>query len=555
MLSGRRELRRSTGTADRKEAQLKALRYYLQCQELFLWLEMMTKKHREPVDGDEILEMDTSGEIRILKYFDPDSDSGGSTTELIEASDAFGNPLKVDFGGDKSLKAAKFEAETLAQLQAQSQAEKAELVKKFGDDPEGLKAALAQKITGSSSGSAPANPMTFNEVAEDYKQFRQSNIRKGRSRRVGKKVKEISSRTYEDELPKINLWKSYFGNQLIHEIHSHHIKEAAEWLDYLPSRMSQKGISVEEAIATAKLKSEEMIPASTYNKWAIVLRGILQRAKDLGATTEDLKNSIECYDAKANRDTERKPFTTEDLQKIFPGNAYGQNFGRKSTMVPMVAKFWLPLIAVFTGCRVEEIAQLMTDDVRNDPATKIDYLNVTDAELRADGELMKTKHKNSVRPVPIHTTLVEIGFLDFVKSRIADDDDESLFRLKLTSKDNYSSEFTKYFSRKTEQHRGFIERCGIETSGENPDKSRWSKSFHSFRHTVTTHLMAKGVPASTMSVVLGQSDENKFESAATYNHKTETDRLEMRRDVIELIEYREVDFDAIRWSEFKKSLD
>ena len=371
---------------------------------------------------------------------------------------------------------------------------------------------------------------------------------------MGKKAKEISQRTYEEELPRIELWKTHFGNQMFHDIQPHHIKEVAEWLDYFPSRMSQKGIDFQQAISTAQLKSGDMIPASTYNKWATVLRGILERAKDIGATDVDLKNSIECYNAKINRDTERKPFSEEDLQRIFSGSTYGQHFGNKSKAVPMEAKFWLPLVAVFTGCRVEEIAQLKVSDVRTDATTNISYFNVTNAELRADGELQTAKNKNSVRPVPVHPTLIESGLMDYIDD-LNCDDDESLFKLKLTAREDYSSAFTKYFSRKTEKHKGFIERCGIETSGVNPDKSRWSKSFHSFRHTVTTNLMAKGVPASTMSVVLGQSDENKFESAATYNHKTETDRLEMRKEVIELIEYREVDFGAIRWSEFKKSLE
>lgn len=544
LLGGKRELRKSTGTADRKKAQLKALRYYLQCQELFLWLGMMTKKRREPVGGDEILDIDADGEIKVFEYID--FDSQGSSTQIIEV-DAAGNPRKVDFGGETDLKAAKFELEVLEKLQAQSHERKMELVKEFSHDPEGLKAALGHTPS-SMSADVASNPLTFNQVADNYKEFRKSNIRTGRSRRAGKKAKEISLRTYEEELPRVELWKSCFNDQMFHEILPHQIKEVAEWLDYLPSRMSQKGISVEEAIAIAKLKSGEMIPASTYNKWATVLRGILQRGKDIGASNLDLKNSIECYDAKVNRDTERKPFSTEDLQKIFPGKEYGEHFGNKSKLVSMEAKFWLPLIAVLTGCRVEEIAQLTVSDLKTDPETNISYFNVTNEELRADGELKTTKNKNSVRPVPIHPILVDIGLLDYVKN--LHKHEGSLFKLKLTAREDYSSAFTKYFSRKTENHKGFIERCGIETSGQNPDGSRWSKSFHSFRHTVTTHLMAKGVPASTMSVVLGQSDENKFESASTYNHKEETDRLEMRRDVIEMIDYPNVDFKAISWSDF-----
>ena len=251
-------------------------------------------------------------------------------------------------------------------MQAQSYERKVELVKKFGDDPELLKAALGQLSTRSNEAALPDNPMSFEEVADDYKNFRRSNIRTGRSRRTGKKAKEITQRTYEEEIPRIELWKQHFGAQMFHEIQPRHIKEVAEWLDYLPSRMKQSGITVEDAIKVAKQKSGSKIPASTYNKWATALRGILQRAIDLGATDVDLKDSIECYDAKSNRDIERKPYSVDDMKMMFPGSTYGKNFGNQSENIPNSAKFWLPLVGAFTGCRVEEIAQLTVSDVKTD---------------------------------------------------------------------------------------------------------------------------------------------------------------------------------------------
>jgi len=552
----RKEIRRSTGTNEKSSAKLIALGYYLHYQKLFRRVEGMTKK-RPPVTGDEMLHLSVDGEITVMKYFDPVQkhplDDGSFTTELITGKDAFGNDLEVDFGGTGNLEAAKFEAETLAQLQAQSHDKKLELINKFGNDPELLKAALGQLSTSLPPQIAlPSNPMTFSEVADDYKGFRESNIRTGRKRRTGKKANDIAQLTYDEELPRIDLWQQHFDGQMVHEIQPRHIKEISEWLDYLPSRMKQKGISVSDAIAIAKRKKGEKIPASTYNKWATALRGLLQRAKDLGSTELDLKDSIECYDAKVNQDTTRLPFSDIDLNIIFPGPDYGKKyFGNRAGSVPQSAKFWLPLVAAFSGCRIEEIAQLTVSDVKHDSGTNIDYLRITNAESSADGGLKQAKHENSVRPLPVHSMLTTIGFSSFVADRARSGSDVSLFGLQRSTRGKYSTAASKYFSRKSAQHRGYLERCGIETAGTNADGSKWSKSFHSFRHNVSTILMGKGVPASNVSVVLGQNDENKFE-ATTYNHKTETDRLEMRQQIIEMIEYPSVNFGGISWQDLSK---
>ena len=67
------------------------------------------------------------------------------------------------------------------------------------------------------------------------------------------------------------------------------------------------------------------------------------------------------------------------------------------------AAYWLPIIALYTGARLEEIAQLRVTDVRQEP-----YLDGNDREQFAwvicvmQEEGLSTKNANSERRIPVH---------------------------------------------------------------------------------------------------------------------------------------------------------
>ncbi|MFO8087227.1 MAG: hypothetical protein R6T91_05385 [Bacteroidales bacterium] len=55
---------------------------------------------------------------------------------------------------------------------------------------------------------------------------------------------------------------------------------------------------------------------------------------------------------------QRKAFTTEDLIKIFNTNQY------LNDKLKHRYQFWLPVIGLFSGMRIEEICQLHLEDIR-----------------------------------------------------------------------------------------------------------------------------------------------------------------------------------------------
>jgi integrase len=123
------------------------------------------------------------------------------------------------------------------------------------------------------------------------------------------------------------------------------------------------------------------------------------------------------------------------------------------------ARYWLPILGVFTGARLNELCQLLVEDVDCDDG--IHFLNITN-----EGENQRVKNRSSKRKMPIHDGLVSLGFLEFVRHQRQAGETRLFPELKLSEYGYYSEDFSKWFSR-------YLKQIGIKT-----DKV----SFHSLRH-------------------------------------------------------------------------
>ena len=84
-----------------------------------------------------------------------------------------------------------------------------------------------------------------------------------------------------------------------------------------------------------------------------------------------------------------------------------------SKNIKMSHQFWLPMIGLFTGARVNEICQLNPQsDVIKDEKSGIWYFNLTNDDAGVDIE-KHHKNDNSKRKVPMHSKLIDCGFLDY----------------------------------------------------------------------------------------------------------------------------------------------
>ncbi|MEQ5875233.1 hypothetical protein J3455_11865 [Pseudoalteromonas sp. NFXS39] len=116
---------------------------------------------------------------------------------------------------------------------------------------------------------------------------------------------------------------------------------------------------------------------------------------------------------------------------------------------------WAILIMAFHGMRNEEVTSLHSSQIITDPDTSIVYIQV-----------QKGKTKNAKRKIPVHTTLIQNGFLEFVDTKI----DRNLF-------DFDSHQLTKHFN---------FFRQEFDIPLRDPDGSLIN--LYSFRHNVISAL-------------------------------------------------------------------
>ena len=203
---------------------------------------------------------------------------------------------------------------------------------------------------------------------------------------------------------------------------------------------------------------------------------------------------------------ERKPWMIDDLNKLFKTPIWvGTKLVKpslryeKGRRIMRDAYWWLPVIAIFTGMRLEEIAQLQRADLKR---TKdgIVYIQV------ADGEGKRLKTSSSTRDVPVHPTLADLGFAvlfeggnpqDRIFPELSPGGPQGKFGYQ------YSEDFTVY-RRKT----GLYEEL---------------KDFHSFRHTFATHLRRSIRDILMVGEIVGH--ETQQIETQTYTHPDVADKF------------------------------
>ncbi len=206
------------------------------------------------------------------------------------------------------------------------------------------------------------------------------------------------------------------------------------------------------------------------------------------------------------------PYSREDLQIIFStpvytGRASEARAGTKGDHVFKDAKFWVPLIGLFSGMRLGEIAQLHRTDLNS-----VDGVWVFDINRSEDAD-KKVKTDTSLRLVPVHHTLIDLGLLERRGDTALG---KQLFPEVEPGKNGfYSHNFSKWWSRYG------------NTFGFHGDK----KVFHSFRHLFTDALRDIEAPDYILKAILGHSDKS---ITASYGHGA---KLSLRQSYVDKISF------------------
>lgn len=224
-------------------------------------------------------------------------------------------------------------------------------------------------------------------------------------------------------------------------------------------------------------------------------------AKGLGSDVERKSGATR---VKAHE--QRDEMAVEDLQRIMSASWYAKGHGERTARGIYFSYrphyYWLPLLALFTGGRLNELAQLYLADIKTtDGGTPYidfnlegaDKLNVDDSDQPATTD-KSLKTISSAREIPIHKSLLELGFLEYCAALRKAGHVRLFPELKFDAKKGYGKAAGKWFNERFLGHNLKIERNG-------------RKTFHSLRHNYATALGAVGVPTTVKSDLMGHARE------------------------------------------------
>lgn len=209
---------------------------------------------------------------------------------------------------------------------------------------------------------------------------------------------------------------------------------------------------------SSKTKGQYLLAGSTFWKWAIKHDSHWRNdyaEKDNPFTGHELPK----VRAKDKAESARKAFTTEEIESLYAAASLSGN----GTLCDLM------MLGSYTGCRIEEIAQLHKDSIIT--VEGIRTFKITDSKTVA-----------GIREIPIHPSLAEV-----VDRLIGESTDG--FLLPSSSGNKYgirSDPHSKAFGR-LKKAQGFGSR----------------QVFHSVRAMVVTLLVRAGVPGPTVANIVG----------------------------------------------------
>jgi integrase len=230
----------------------------------------------------------------------------------------------------------------------------------------------------------------------------------------------------------------------------------------------------------------------------------------------------------ADKPVERIQWSPSQIREIFSspmftGTASLQGYREKSgTKVEHDEKFWIPLIAVWSGMRLDEIGTLSTDEIKCE-----DGIHIFDLRRRPTEGYRRLKNKTSARPIPIHPVLIELGFLKYVEQQ-----EEWVFPNlphRPNSDTSTTAQFSKWFGLWRDRN------CfGID------DKKQ---DFHAFRHSFKDACRRHNASDKLNDELTGHSGSSDVRVSRGYAARTSLEALDK---IMSQVSYDDFPIDRIK---------
>jgi integrase len=332
----------------------------------------------------------------------------------------------------------------------------------------------------------------------------------------------VRPRTRQEHYTAIHRFVEMAGDLPVDSITKANIRAFKEGLTLLPPNASKRypGLTTREVLK--KLEGPEgegikRLDPITINKDLNILFKLLKWAHNEGFIDSlGWTNPADGMRVKPRqrRQDGKHPYSVDDLGRIFQSPVFSK--GERSLGGKGEAQYWLPLLALFTGARLNELGQLMISDIKTQAG--IQYIDINE-----DGDNKSLKNPASARLVPVHSHLHRLGFPDYIEQLRTTGEVRVFPLVNAAPGRQKTSSFSQWWGR--------------YTRGKFVGLIHPKKSFHSFRHTFIDSARMNRVPDSTLKVLIGHTGGSVTED---YGHGEGT-MIELLAKEMERIEYPGLD--------------
>lgn len=279
---------------------------------------------------------------------------------------------------------------------------------------------------------------------------------------------------------------------------------------------------LKEIIKLAKTQRNVKFPSdrSVYNEYAEIAAFFRHFEGSRGKIERGLGDFMASNQGERG-ETSVAHFTQDELTKIFNSKPYTSGELMKNPHL-----HWIPLIGIYQGMRIGEIAQLNVNNI-----LEVDGIWCIQIECNIERG-QKRKNKGSARIIPIHSDLLELGLLKY-----RDSQDSRLFPKEGADGIKTSQWFNNRHIDKKSCKSGFIEFCGVQKVRAVDGVER-KRVFHSLRKSWSTTAKKLKLDYDARRELVGHNEGSTMDVHANdYEGKYEISTL---RDELEKMKF---DFD------------
>lgn len=275
----------------------------------------------------------------------------------------------------------------------------------------------------------------------------------------------------------------FIGNIPIDQLRQIKLDEFSKFVCKLPPKWAAQ--SRRENLTVLQISEREhpvTISEGTYkDSYISSLRSFLAFAKrnygDMGFNSILTTDGLKYRGSRTGNPKKQRAFTSTELKTLFEG----KELSEYAVDAASHHKYWLPLLGLYTGARVNEICQLNPQaDIRRSEEG-IWFFDFTEEGNTHKNVTRSIKNKTSIRKVPIHEQLLELGFLSYLET-IKQSGSDLIFPLWKPSKGRASTSAEKWF-------REFLKTIGLRDETEGKTLT----GMHAFRSTFLNRALNLGV--------------------------------------------------------------